>query len=165
MNIYKKLLLLFFAFPLLTYAQRSNKYLEKQKITNFFRENLPWKTTKDSSAAYAFSFKVFVEKNLQGMAKVTSITASDSIAFQIYPKYKFLRTIDYEVFMGNDREAIFIIPVGLEIINSKGDKVPRSDFFNDIMSLFHYRAMDNTEPEISIYFKPILGRLNKQVFD
>lgn len=165
MNLFKNLFLIILVLPLFTYSQSTNRYVEKAKMLKFFDENIPWKTTKDSSAAHTFSFKVFVEKDLKGIAKVTSITASDSIAFQIYPKYKFLETISYDVFMGNDKAAIFIIPVGLEIISSKGEKIPRSDFFKDIMSLFHFRPEDQTQPEIFIYFKPILLRMNKQVFD
>lgn len=152
-------------FPLSTFAQSSNKYVEKQKLKDFFDQNPPWKTTKDSSAAYAFSFKVFVEKDDHGVAKVISISASDSIAFKIYPMYRSLASIKYDVFMGNSKAATFIIPVGIEIINSKGDKVPRSDFFDDIMAVFNFKPEDNTQPEIFTYFRAYLVRMNKQVFD
>lgn len=165
MNFFKILFLVILAFPLLTFAQSTNKHLEKEKLLDLFKENDPWKTTKDSSAAYAFSFKVIVKKNLKGVAEIISIGASDSIAYKIYPNYKFLETINYNVFMGNNRTAIFIIPVGLEIIGSTGHKISRSDFFKDIMSLFHYKPNDKTEPEKFIYFEPYLVRLSKQVFD
>lgn len=163
MKIQLKIIILILGFPLLTCAQSSNKYVEKQKLRDFFDQNIPFKTTKDSSAAYAFSFKIFVEKNNLGVAKVISISASDSIAFKIYPMYKLLENIKYDVFMGNSKAATFIIPVGIEVINSKGDKVPRSDFFDDIMSLFNFKAEDDTQPEIFTYFKAHLIRMNKQV--
>jgi hypothetical protein len=168
MNIFKKLVLFILLAPLVSLAQQTKQIdpnVEQQKIEDFFDKNTPWKTTKDSSAIYAFSFKVNVTRDNKGIARVTSLTASDSIAYEIYPKYKHLETINYGVFMENKKTATFIIPVALEVFNSKGDNIAKTDFLKDSMSLFNLEQGDNNKIKNYIYIKLIVYRINKQVFD
>lgn len=156
------------ALPLFTFAQQK-KHIEpdreQNKIYGFFEQYTPWKTTKDSSAVYAFSFKVTVRRDVHGVAKVTSLIASDSIAYQIYSNYKFLKTIDYSVFMGNRRSADIILPLVIEVISSRGDSIAKTDFLESTKSLLHLRSTGWGVIVNYIFTPPYLIRINKQVID
>lgn len=169
MIIFKKLfLLLILISPLFVFSQQKKSVgseVEQQKIRSFLDENTPWNTTKDSSAVYAFSFKVAVKKDVHGVAKVVSLIASDSIAYQVYPKYKFLETINYGVFMGNRKSADLIIPIELEVIDSKGRNIEKTDFLERTMSLLHLKPLEKGVIENYIYTEPHLVRMNKQIVD
>lgn len=168
MNIFKKLSFFILAFPLLTFGQQKKHIdpdIEQNKIYKFFERYTPWETTKDSSAVYAFSFKVTVKKDLHGIARVTSLIASDSIAYQIYSKYEFLKTIDYGVFMGSKKSADIILPLVIEVISSKGEGIARTDFLESTKSLLYLKSPDRGLIVNYIFTPPYLIRINKQVFD
>lgn len=167
-NIFKTIFFFILALPLFTYSQQK-KHIdpdrEQDKIYGFFEQYTPWKTTKDSSAVYAFSFKVTVRKDVHGVAKVTSLIASDNIAYQIYSNYKFLKTINYSVFMGNRRSADIILPLVIEVISSRGDGITKTDFLKSTKSLLHLRSTGWGAIVNYIFTPPYLIRINKQVID
>lgn len=77
---------------------------ELEMVRKFFSFNpVP---AVDSSGIYAFSFLVEVKQDSKGKFKVESLTATDSIAFTLYPKSDFFRTLNYALFMEGRKFAI-----------------------------------------------------------
>jgi hypothetical protein len=122
MNYFKYLLTftLFFIVHEEIQAQnfRSEKEIENIKIHNFFSSDLQWEITPDSNMIIGFAFKISVQKNEDGQLKAISIIANDTIAFKIFSKYEFLKSINYKLFLKEKKEAIFIIPVFIDLADS-----------------------------------------------
>lgn len=175
MSYYKYFLLLLIIFiePELSYSQIPGRKVEneKMKIQDFFLKNLPWENMPDSTIIIGFSFKIKVEKSSNGKILPVSIIASDSIAYKLYPKYEFLKAINYKPFLKNKKEADFIIPVLIEMVGSRPPKQHERekliDFLNETsfaktlykstLSMFHIiKEEEENYPENFIYLDPIL---------
>ncbi|MEJ7694656.1 hypothetical protein [Daejeonella sp.] len=179
MNHIKTTLTLILLFTLLKTAQsqdlESKIEFEKKRIENFFLDNIPYKTTKDSTMIYAFAYKITVLKNANGVLEQTSLTASDTVAFRIYPGYEFLKTINYDLFMKDRKAGIFIFPVLIEVIGSQSENykkdilsnyfvenVFRGNISKNVAAMFYYHPNENNKTESYTYFEPILMRLDKR---
>ncbi len=151
----------------MAYAQKKQDavYTEQKRIEDFFSNNIPINTTKDSNMVYAFAFKAVVKKDTKGKAQLISLTANDTIAYTIYPKYKFLETINYGLFMKDRKQAIFIFPVLLDIANTTLKSFPAHNRPADnIMSVFFYREGEELDAiENRIYFRPYLLMIDKTI--
>jgi hypothetical protein len=182
MNCFKFLLIvsLLFIIPELVQAQNLEKEIEseKKKIDEFFFNNMPWKTTPDSNMLIGFSFKISVTRNTDGQLKPISIIANDKIAYKIYPKYEFLKTINYELFLKDKKEAIFIIPTFIEITDSKSDTSRNylMNFYNKsifggsmrraVQSMFYMdQPKGNNNLENYIYLSPNIVAMDKRIVE
>jgi len=166
---YLKVLFFFSYLGIVTslYAQdkKDLQVKEIQRVSQFFRKNDHFKNTSDSSMLLTFAFKSEVSKNKNGSLSI-ALTANDSLAYTIYPKYDFLKSVNYQLFMKDKEKAIFIFPVALEIIGSKLNKHrTESDFLNKIMTLLSYKMDDFRMIDDYIYFQPFLLRINKIVVE
>lgn len=164
------LVLSFITFQAL-YAQshKDPSKLEEERVMNFFIKNAPWKTTKDSTMVYAFAFKALVKKDHQGNVHLISLTATDSVAYQVFPKYKFLETVNYKLFMRGKSNATFIFPIVIEKIVYRpldyydNKKLMsyfiknhyRETFSKKILSIFSNVSAEHSEIENNIYFPPV----------
>lgn len=149
---------------------------EKKKIQNFFLKDLPWKNTPDSTMTIGFSFKISVLENEKGAKPVISLTASDSIAYKLFPKYEALKKIDYRLFMRDKKKADFIIPVLIEVVSSRGDhntyenlikfykaNIFSREMFKEIRPMLHIDPLgENIRTEEYIYFEPIFAWMYKR---
>jgi hypothetical protein len=157
---------------------RENPFeLEQKRIHDLFYNTDIIKTTKDSTRTYTFAFKAVVEKDGTGKTHVISLTANDSIAYKIYPNYKFLETVNYKLFMKDKKQAVFIFPVALQVIGTEPDSyydnkrllnyfidnALRRNFLEKVMSLFSIKPLEQASIENKIYFDPFLLWLDKSI--
>jgi hypothetical protein len=172
-------LLLILSFCNICFAQNPDRKIqnEKRKIQNFFLNDLPWKNTPDSTMIIGFSFKISVQENEKGIKQVISITASESVAYKLFPNYESLKKIDYKLFMKDKKEADLIIPVLIEMVgpyqkdyNSYEkllkfyeENIFRREMFNEIRAMLHIDPLwDNTKTEEYIYFEPVFIWMDKR---
>jgi hypothetical protein len=148
------------------YAQSQESISEQERVRDFFIKNTPWETTKDSTMVYAFAFKASVKKDKKGNVHFISLTATDTLAYQIFPKYKFLETVNYKLYMKGKSQATFIFPIVIEKIVYRPleyydnrilmayfiENHFRENFSKKILSLF---STEHSEIENNIYFPPV----------
>lgn len=181
MNYLKKIvtILILLSIHELSYSQllKGKSKKEKKKIENFFLKDLPWKSTEDSTMIIGFSFKIKVEENEIGLSQATSITASDSIAYKLFPNYELLKTINYKLFLQNKKKAEFIIPVLIELVGSQTigyyDREKLINFSNNTVfnkalykgawSMFHLNNDHIKNIENYIYLKPVIIWMDKRI--
>jgi hypothetical protein len=154
------------------------KEKEKKKIQDLFLKDLPWKTTEDSTMLIGFSFKISVQKNANGLTKPITIIASDTLAYKIFPNYTFLTTINYELFLKERNEGVFIIPILIEMVGSQSEefytKEKQLDFmnknisgrsmFDSALSLLNIHNLDqNNGTENYIYLEPVFIWMDRRI--
>lgn len=145
-------------------AQQTPKTTDKEylRINEFFNTFL----VEDSTGLYAFAFKATVKKNKKGVAEVISLSASDSVAYRIYPNYKFLNTVNYALFMKNKQQVSFVFPVALQVYGSKKELDPKFEDSLDKFFMFLGRTKKGEKDDITdqIFFPPALIRVDKTVY-
>ncbi len=107
----------------------------------------------DSGRLYTFFFKVKVVKNANNEAIVTDILASDTLAKYLLPQYTRLNKVNYNRLMTNRNKASFIIPVLLDVLNSKG-KFYRMEWTKERHEIFRNLFNNDEKMEDCIYFPP-----------
>lgn len=95
-------------------AQERNLVQEQIRINKYFNDSLSWTYIKDTTQLIVFTFSAVVETDTTGLVHLVSLTASDTIAYQLYPGYEFLKGVNYKLFMGGRKKAIFIFPMLLQ---------------------------------------------------
>lgn len=183
MNYFKYILPIIFLFLKLESANsqdiESSIKNEKRKIENFLIDSISWENTPDSNMFIGFAFKIAVKKTEDGKSNFVTVIANDSLAYKVFPKYKLLSTVNYNLFLPNRNEGIFIIPVFLEIISSKLDLDIESHknlmkFYNNrvlnrslskaIQSTFYINHSEaKNETEKYIFLKPIIAGIEKYI--
>lgn len=143
---------------------------EKYRISRLLYENITIKPLKDSTAVYAFAFKVMVSKDANNKIKIDSLTANDDIAFKVFPKYRLLEKFNYVLFMADREEANFIFPVVIEIVGSQenGDRTRLIEYFTDnaLRQSFIKNSVKmfyDEDTEKNVYFKPVTFSLDARV--
>lgn len=172
-------ILILFAINQLAHSQNLEHKIqnEKKKIKDLFLKDLSWKNTPDSTMIIGFSFKIRVEQNENNLIQIISITANDSIAYKLFPKYHSLKKIDYRLFMREKKKADFIIPVLIEIVGHYQEdyntsenllkfykeNIFRREMFKEIRNMLHIDPLgDNTRTEEYIYFEPVFIWMDKR---
>jgi len=79
------------------------------RIHNVLAYDYALKGLKDSIPLYAFNFKITVKKT--GKKQVVKVTASDSLAYSLFPSYKKYHTFDFSPYMNKKNEVSFILPI------------------------------------------------------
>jgi hypothetical protein len=158
--------------------QESDIGSEKKKIYDFFYNDISWENTKDSTMIIGFSFKIHVKKNTEGKITPISIIPSDTLAYKLFPGYKFLTTINYKLFLKNREEGIFIIPVFLDLVGSQRDDYYTREnlmlFYNKSVfgrsvskavqsMLYINKNEENNKSENYIYLTPIMMGMDKYI--
>jgi hypothetical protein len=125
------IVILLLSIPVLSFSQVLNN-AGKQKdrvlktIDSIFVSSFNQSLLKDSVAFYAINFTVKVAKDKKGRARVSEVKANDSLAYELFPAYKRLHSIDYNSLLGAKQKITLLIPV----------------------------LISNTSPEQRIYKKP-----------
>lgn len=183
MNFFKYIIPFIFLFATLESANsqdiESSIKIEKRKIESFLVDSISWENTPDSNMFIGFAFKIDVKKNENGKNNLISVIANDTLAYKVFPRYKLLSTVNYDLFLQNRNEGIFIIPVFLEIISSKLDLDIKSH--GNLMKFYNNRVLDRSlskaiqstfyinhseaknETEKYIFLKPIMAGIEKYV--
>jgi hypothetical protein len=155
---------------------RSEKEIENIKIHDFFSSDLQWEITPDSNMIIGFAFKISVQKTADGDLKPFSIIATDTMAYTIFPNYEFLKSINYKLFLKEKKEAIFIIPVFIDLADS-GRKPTREylmDYYTKnvygrsmskaVRSMFFLdQTQGNIHTENYIYLTPYIIAKEKRI--
>lgn len=99
-NIKSLIVIFLLSIPVLSFSQVSTN-TNKQKdsvlktidsiVIRSFNQNL----LKDSIALYAINFTVKVTRDKKGSANVSEVKANDSLAYELFPAYKRLYSINY----------------------------------------------------------------------
>ncbi|WP_395625944.1 hypothetical protein [Daejeonella sp.] len=172
--------LLIFSIHEISYTQVLDRKREREnkKIQDFFLKDLPWKRTEDSTMIIGFSYKIRVEEKVKGINRAISITASDSIAYKLFPKYEALKKIDYKPFLKGRKEVDFIIPVLIELVGSQPleyyDREKLISFLSNIgfakvyfkvpLSMFHFNNENaKYSTENYTYLNPVIIWMDKRV--
>ncbi len=159
----KKLICILCTCSILQYAiaqELDLKKIEIKKIEKYFNDNTPWDRVKDTSQIYAFAFKVNVSKISKNKFKVTSIESNDSIAYQLYPGYQFLKNINYGLFMNDRKSYSFIFPVILDVWNEKWPEKPTPRYDEVVAAAFYLTKQELDIIWQRIYFTPHMLRLD-----
>lgn len=135
------------------------KEMEIKKIEKYFNDNTPWDRLKDTSQVYAFAFKVIVTKISENTIKVNSIESNNSIAYQLYPGYQFLKNINYAPFMRGLESCSFIFPVILDVWNEKWPK-KLALRYDEVVAAAFYLTKQPADIEQRVYFTPHMLRLD-----
>jgi len=85
--------------------KEASKYNPIYKVLNEFT----FKALNDSIPLYAFNFKINVKKI--GKNQVVNVTASDSLAYSMFPGYKKYYSFDFSPYMNTKQEVSFFIPI------------------------------------------------------
>ena len=117
-----------------TYAQEDLRLKESLDVSEKLSSELNRSALKDTNQVVMFAFKVKVIKQ-SGVYKVLSVSVSDSVAYDYYKSFDFIKKVNYKVLAGHRKKATFIIPVailmhfptktnaGLESIDALGDRL------------------------------------------
>ncbi|HEY0898192.1 MAG TPA: hypothetical protein VGD90_02615 [Sphingobacteriaceae bacterium] len=143
-------------------AQSEIQQNEIKKVYNFFRDNPPWESTPDSTMLITFAYLVEVKKDPSENPRVITLTATDSLAYRVFPKYRFLETVNFGAFMKDRNSATFVFPVLLEIHGSKRFNGEFTYIMEKAMSLFSEPNRQPSDISKYIYFPPFMERLNKR---
>lgn len=152
-------------FSTISFAQ--NRIADEEKIAksiyNILSEN---KHPKDSLLIYALNFELHISRK-KDKALASSIVANDSLAYEMFPAYKKLKTIDFMPIMREKNTARIIIPVlvygGSEMQKKYKDKEGRGliSFNAAINAVMALNDINNYSNENDAE-KPLSHRLYKQ---
>ncbi len=136
----------------------------ERRISDFFMEdNGIFDRAADSGMLYTFFFQINVNRDKNGKTSAVSIEASDSLACQLFPRYRVLKDLPFDIYMKDRKKASFIIPVILDVISSTGET-----YKNERLAVLKsYRKLFSNDENLEqyIYFKPTVFMISKQVFD
>lgn len=79
-------------------------------IDSIIFQGLNREILKDSTAIYAFNFKLDIVKN-KNYTRVIQLRANDSLAYKLFPLYKKLSFIDYSALDNKKGKYTLIIPI------------------------------------------------------
>lgn len=168
----KRILFLLAAMAGLTFSETAKaqhdenlKSTEKQKAHNFFTKNVH-NRVPDSTMICSFAFRVLVKKDNFGKPQVVSINTNDSIAYTIYPDYKFLQTLNYAPFMRTQSRAVFVFPVTLLVQAKKGNLCSLST--GELEAKFSapfYSAASPAEESEPVFFPAFVATINTGLYD
>lgn len=157
-------LLLFWVLSCSAQSAFTVKQQVEKKISAFFMKDKGlFERVPDSGKLYRFFFQINVSRTNSRKFSITSIKASDTIAHKLYPDSNFLKSLRWDVYMHGRKKASFIIPVVLDVINSKGETYhqERLDQLKAFPSLFK----NDENIEDYIYFRPVVFLISKEVFE
>lgn len=151
--------LLFGSISLTGYGQA--KGLNLKVITAYATKCIELDSIKDSLALYTCNLQIKVKKK---NSYIPVISASDTTAFNSIVGLNKLKNFDFKIFMGNENEVKFILPVSVIILDSSYEtkKIP-AYLNNKIDKLFYYPP----ENEIvkTIYIPPVIIMIDKKKYN
>lgn len=155
-------LILFASTACLAQERIREKAEVKKKISEFLINSERFDIIADSAMFYTFFFKV--EVAFKNGKQHAIVTPGDSTAVNICPDYIELGKFDYSVFMNKENKATFILPVILDVIDSKGRRFKFKRNLDITASTLRLYPRD-----LNIYdyicFTPFNYLISKEVFD
>lgn len=131
-NIKLLIVIFFLTIPILSFSQVSTN-TNKQKdrvlktidsiVIRSFNQNL----LKDSIALYAINFTVKVTRDKKGSARVLEVKANDSLAYELFPAYKKLYSINYNSLLGARQKITLLIPILISNTSSEKKVYKKTD--------------------------------------
>lgn len=151
--------LLFVSISLAGYGQ--TKDLKLKVITAYAIKCIELDSIKDSLALYTCNLQIRVEKK---NSYIPIIIPSDTTAFNSIVGLNKLKNFDFKIFMGDEVEVKFILPVSVIILDSSYDPKKISAYLNNkIDRLFYYPPED--EKIKIIYVPPVIYMVDKKKYN
>lgn len=93
------------------------------------------KALGDSTRYYSLNFRIFIRRTKNGN-KVEDIISNDTVAYRLFPNYKDLGSLNYDVLMKNKNSITLVIP--FIYLNEKTRAEPLTDdrYFSLIYNSF-----------------------------
>lgn len=116
-------------------AQNSSSNI-RGTIDTMIISKINYSQFKDTTVTYAFAFKLHVvRKGIR--TEVVSITANDSLAYELIPSYKSLSRIDYSNIGKGRKKFSLIIPIYIGTYGSKHHDFDEADYLKNPMDVFN----------------------------
>ena len=91
-------------------AQSDEQIKIEPKVLSIMEPNYNLGVMQDTVALLAINFKLTINKDKDGRARVTRIEANDTLGYKLFPNYKRLSTINFQGLMGAEKTITFVVP-------------------------------------------------------
>lgn len=91
-------------------AQSDEQRKIELKVLSIMEPNYNLGVMQDTVALLAINFKLTINKDKNGRARVTRIEANDTLGYKLFPNYKRLSTINFQGLMGAEKTITFVVP-------------------------------------------------------
>jgi hypothetical protein len=89
----------------------------------------------DSTKYYSLNFRIQIKKDANG-TKVKSILSNDSLAYKLFPNYRDLENLNYDVLMKNKSNIILVVPFIYLNKKVKDMVITEDEYFSFIYNSF-----------------------------